>query len=176
MSAFWKLEESRLVQHKVASSAANADSLAIGGGVPLGKIWIVIAFAYQPSVAETQIISVSKTFPGVATYGLLNPVSMNLNPAWATFIEQGMEYMLLPTEFISVYRQAHTAASTMSAFMEFIEIDQPIYTYEEPQIVQRQKKILSSVRSMLGGGVGGGGGIGGGPSSPRGGRSGPLPV
>jgi len=176
--SFWKLEDSRLVQIRSAVSAANDLVLAVGGpGVPQGKIWVITGFGYRPSVAETQVVSFEKyNTPLNMFFAINNPVSMNLNPAWASFIEQGMEYMLFPGEYIICRRVAATAASTISANMQFIEIDQPLYTYEEPQIVHKQKRALSTIRSMMGGGSGGGSGPGSGPGSIGGGRSGPLPV
>jgi len=173
----YKLEEARLIQQRGATSAANALNLSVGGpGVPQGKLWIVTAFGYMPSVAETQVVSVEKYTAGNYFFGLINPASLNLNPAQATFIEQGMEYLLFPGEYLIVRRVAATAASTMTANMQFVEIDLPLYTYDEPQVVKRQQRAISSVRSMLGGGSGGGGGVAGGRGS--GGRSGggPLPV
>lgn len=174
----WKLEESRLVQQRTATSAANADSLNLGNpGVPAGKLWVVNAVGYYPSVAETQVISFEKYNGNFGSYfGLLNPVSMNLNPAQGTFIEQGMEYLLFPSEYLLIRRVTHTAGSSMTAYMQFIEIDQPLYTYDEPQIVQRQARAISSIRTRLGGGSGGVAGPGSGSRS--GGRrgGGPLPV
>jgi len=180
MGALWKLEESRLVQSRNISSAANAEILGFGSyPVPLGKIWVVLGFAYAPSVAETQTISFYKT-NGVISFGLLNPISVALNPHLATFIEQGMEYTLYPGEYIICLRGGHTAGSTMAAYMQFVEIDQPLYTYEEPQLVKRQQRALSSIRTALGGGMGGRGGGGtppGGPGVTHGGGGGTgIPV
>lgn len=168
MGASWKLEESRLLQYRVIASAANADTVAFSAApVPLGKIWIVLGFGYYPSVAETQTVSMAKSTPGGYVCGLLNPVSLNLNPAIATFIEQGMEYTLYPGEYINIYRVTHTAGSTMSAWMQFVEIDQPLYTYDNPIIVRDQKRALSSIRSAMGGVSSRAGG-----SEPSGGRGG----
>jgi uncharacterized membrane protein YgcG len=170
MGASYKLEETRLVQERTNTSAANDEQLTIGDpGPPEGKLWIVIAAGYMPSVAETQTICwLKSTRPGT-TLSVLNPISMLLNPGRSTCIEQGMEYMLLPKEFFIVRRAAHTAASTMTAYIQFIEIDQPLYTYEEPQVVKRQHRALSTLRTALGG-VGSRGGGGG--REPGGGREG----
>jgi uncharacterized membrane protein YgcG len=177
MSAGYKLEETRLVQERSATSAANADYLNFGAGVPDGKIWIVLSAGYMPSVAETQVVSFSVvSLKTNSNFGLINPVSLNLNPAQATFIEQGMDYMLLPGDLIQARRVTHTAGSTMSCIIRFIEIDQPIYTYEEPLLVMRQKRGISSIRSMMGSGSArssGVGSIGGGRGS---GRGGSVPV
>jgi hypothetical protein len=169
MGIFWKPEESRLIQSRTVVTAANADVLGFNGfPVPLGKIWVVIAFGYYPSVAETQVINFVKSNAGGQLYGLLNPGSMALNPAIGTFIEQGMEYNLFPSEFIAIYRGTHTAGSTMNATMEFIEVDQPLYTYDEPQVVKRQVKARGDFFRRIGAGPAGGGG-GGGPMVDRGG-------
>lgn len=173
MSGAWKLEEARLVQIREGSSAANANEFSYSAwAVPAGKCWVILACGYVPSVAETQVISFEKVDGAGKIYGLLNPISLNLNPARATFIEQGMEYMLLPGEYLRVRRVDHTAGSTMNLSFSFIEIDLPLYTYDEPQVVKRQDRALSSLRQRLGGG-------GGSFTSPpraadRGGRSGPL--
>ena len=170
MGANWKLEEARLVQYRIAVSAANADLLQVTSGCPDGKVWIVTGFGYQPSVAETQVIAFEKT-SSKGNFALLNPLSMTLNPAFATFIEQGLECMLLPGEAIITRRGNHTAASTMSVLMQFIEIDLPLYTYEDPLIVKRQARALSSLRSRMGGG---GSPRGGGGEAPGGRRGGPF--
>lgn len=174
MAGTWNLGEARLVQFRTGGSAANADDVDFSGSpVPAGKCWIILAFSYAPSVAETQTISFSKVCANGTILGLLNPVSLALNPAKATFIEQGMEYLLLPGEYIRVLRGTHTAGSSMYVDMQFVEIDLPLYTYDEPQRVKRQQMALSSIRQMLGGGTARGP-VGPTLTSERGGRSGPL--
>ncbi len=171
---FWRLEEARLRQYRGASSAANALSVS-APAVPEGKVWVVIGVGYTPSVAETQVVSFARIWPGVGSLSLLNPVSMNLNPAFATPIEQGMEFYLFPGEYLQAQRVAATAGSTMALYLEFIEIDLPLYTYEDPQEVKRQARVRSSLLSRLGGVTGGGSvrppTLTGGD---RGGRGGPL--
>lgn len=154
MGASWKLEESRLIQLRQNSSAANADLLTLGSpGPPAGKIWIIVGLGYMPSVAETQVVSFQKYSGDMGvSFGLLNPISLNLNPGVATAIEQGMEYTLFPNEYIIIRRVTHTAGSTMGGYLQAIEIDQPLYTYEEPQVVNRQQRALSSIRTALAGG------------------------
>jgi uncharacterized membrane protein YgcG len=176
MGASWKLEESRLIQYRATSSAANADSVAFAAGPPIGRIWVITGFSYFPSVAETQVVSINKSIPGVGSFGLLNPVSLNLNPAFATFIEQGMEYTLFPGEILQVFRVTHTAGSTMTAQMQFVEIDQPLYTYEEPQEVVRQKRAVSSIRSAMGGASSRGGGSESSRGGMGGGRGSGIPI
>lgn len=176
---FWKPEETRLVQNRDTTSAANALSVMCPSSqCPDGKIWIITAYGYQPSVAESRLVSATKFNAKTSReYGVLNPLTLNLNPAYSTFIEQGMEYWLMPGETIIFKRDAATAGSTMISYCQLIEIDQPIYTYEEPLIVERQKRALSSIRSMIGGGGRGPGGSVSPPSSgPRGGGRGGLPV
>ena len=123
MGAFWKLEESRLIQTRSVVSAANSDNVSLAAfPVPAGKIWQILAVGYYPSVTETQVVSFLKADSGSRIYSILNPVSMNLNPAGAygTFIEQGMEYTLYPGEYIGCYRATHTAGSTMTLVMQFV--------------------------------------------------------
>lgn len=173
MGVPWPLSEARLIQYRSNVSAANA--LSIGGtGPPPGKIWNVLAVSYMPSVAENQVVSFQKVIPGLYVMALMNPVSLNLNPAPATPIEQGMEFFLLPGEYLQASRVAATAGSTITLSIEFIEIDLPIYSYDEPLIVHRQQRALSSLRTRLAGGSGRGSGGAEGPrgGGERGGRSG----
>lgn len=172
--AFWKLEEARLVQVRSNASAADAEYVVVGTpGVPEGKVWIVTGFGYYPSVAETQTIQIEKVGRSGNNFAVLNPVSLALNPACATFIEQGMEYTLFPGEYIRVRRGGHTAGSNMVCYMQLVEIDLPIYTYDEPQEVKRQSRALSSIRSRLAAASSRGGTApGSAPGSPVGGRGG----
>jgi len=172
----WKLEEARLVQERANTSAADADSLAIGVNVPLGKCWIILACRYTPSVAETRDISFYRITRTGVSFPILNPIALALNPSSATFLEQGMEYLLFQGESLSVRRSAHTAGSTMDMNVEFVEIDMPLYTYDEPLIVKRQQRVLSSIRSRLGGGTGVRGGGGPSPGVPPGGGGGGAPM
>ena len=172
---FWKLEEARYVQERSNTSAADSEFIVLGfPGVPRGKIWIVIAAMYRPSVAETQNCSWTK-WTASGPFALLNPISVALNPQTFTFLEQGMECILFPGEYLVVRRASHTAGSSMSASMQFIEIDLPLYSYEEPQIVKRHVSALSSIRTRLAGGRGGGGGTVPSEGEPHGGGGGSLP-
>lgn len=174
MGAPWKLAEARLVQVRSFTSAAAALFMDTDA-VPAGKIWNVIGFRYMPSTNESQVVSFEKQNTASAAYCmLLNPQTLNLYPGGATFIEQGMEVMLLPGEYIRARRYAATAGSTMGLVMQFIEIDLPLYTYDEPQIVKRQDRALSSIRESLAGvaGRGSGGATSGGGASPPGSRGG----
>lgn len=173
----YNLSETRLVQYRSVTSAADANTVDCPSP-PAGKIWNVIAFGYTPSVAESQTINIQKEVATIGTFSLINPVALALAATIpATFIEQGMEYYLLPGEIIRTTRQNHTAGSTMSVFLEFIEIDQPLYHYEEPQVVLKNAKILSSIRQKLGGGSGGSTRPGASPGTiPRGGGAGRPPA
>lgn len=157
MSGIYKLEEVRLVQLRNATSAANAELLTLPA-VPAGKLWILHSCYYAPSAAETQTVSWLKGLGSPSNFymTILNPISLSLDPArylYSTPIEQGMEIMLLPGEFLAVARGNHTAGSTMSCAIQFTEIDLPLYTYDEPQVVKRQERVLSTLRSRLGGGL-----------------------
>ena len=143
----WNLCEVRLLQNRNATSAADAEAVSVGP-VPAGKIWVVLEVGYIPSVAETQTIGFHKQNAG-NSFGLLNPLSMALNPAYATCIEQGMELMMWPGERMIVVRGDHTAGSTMYLAINFVEIDLPLYTYEEPQVVKRQNRAISTLRQMI---------------------------
>jgi len=177
--ASWNLCEARLRQRRCYISPADSNTAHVGP-VPAGKIWVVLAVGYFPSVAETQTISFN-IYDANNTFGFLNPLSMALNPARATCIEQGMELMMWPGEFLSVVRADHTVGSTMSLSIDFVEIDLPLYTYDEPQVVKRHVRALSGIRTRLsaaGGGRGGGGNVapGGGPEGGGKGHGGPLPI
>lgn len=152
--AQWNLGEARLIQERAASSGAGATSVSfVLAPVPQGKVWQIIGFGYYPSVAETKVISIEKTTRSGGVVGVLNPISLNLNPAIATYIEQGMEYTLYPGEYMTVRRDSATAGSTMYAMIQFVEIDLPLYTYDEPQVVKRQERAISSIRQRMGGGT-----------------------
>jgi len=172
----WNLCEVRLLQNRNATSAADAQAVSVGP-VPAGKIWVVLEVGYIPSVAETQTIGFHKQNAG-NSFGLLNPLSMALNPAYATCIEQGMELMMWPGERMIVVRGDHTAGSTMYLAINFVEIDLPLYTYDEPQVVKRQNRAFSTLRQMISTRRAGGGGIvapEGGPEGGGSGHGGPLP-
>lgn len=175
----WPLCEARLIQYREATSAANANNVVVGSpGPPDGKVWVILEGGYYPSVAETQQVSWLK-YDGSKNYVITNPVSHALDPAVPTVhgpVEQGMEVALFPGEYIRVSRGDHTAGSTMIAYIKFVEIDLPLYTYDEPQVVKRQSRALSSIRAAVGGLTTRGGGVAVPPTltGERGGRSGPL--
>lgn len=177
---FGDLQEFRFVQESYNESAVDGLQLNLGyPGPPANKIWVVLGMDYHPDAAETRIINIVKTTKTTARMGLLNPISLALNPAVATFIEQGMNYVLLPGEYVTIIRDDHTAGSKMLGTLQYVEYDLPLYTYDEPQIVRRQERALSSVRSRIGSGGGsrGGGGALAGPIGPGvPGRGGPQPA
>ena len=153
MPEAFDLCEIRLVQRVIYTSAANADNLS-SGIVPDGKIWTIIGLGYSPSVAETQTINIQKYERAGGYLSLLNPVSLALNPAVAG-IDYGLTVQLYPGEFIRVLRGTHTAGSTMSFVMQFIETDLPLYDYIEPQAAARVKRFASSIAQRVSGGSGG---------------------
>lgn len=171
--ALYDVSELRLVQTRSAGSAANALWTEIADAVPAGKIWNIIGIGYLPSVAETQVVSFEKVTRESQPIGILNPVSLNLNPAIATGLTEGMEIALLPGEKIRVRRVAATAGSTMAFYIQFVEADMPLYEYTEPQLAKREKMFASTIRQRLGGGSFGGGGGGGRPAGER--PGGPKP-
>lgn len=171
----WNPAEAKFVQSRTSYSAANALSVSTAA-VPAGKVWIVTGFGYQPDTAETKVINIVKLDSSGTAYTLLNPISLALNPHLASFVEQGMEVFLLPGEYVQVKRDSATAGSAMAAYLQTIEIDLPLYEYEEPQIVKRTQRALSSIRQNLSGGLRGS--ITRPPTlsgGDRGGRTGPLP-
>lgn len=168
------LAEVRLVQERLVTSAANAEQLNLTP-VPAGKVWIITGAGYSPDVSETRVINWEKITASGATYGLLNPISQALFPARSTFIEQGMLVYLFPGEYIVCRRDDHTLGSVMNIWLQFVEIDLPLYHYEEPQVVLRQTKAISTIRQQLGGGAGRGSlGPGPSPGSRGSGGSGPA--
>lgn len=175
------LSDIRLSQIRSNLSAANALVVTLGYSGPAeGKLWTVTGIGYKPSVAETQVVSFEKYSAKYgATFALLNPIEMNLNPAYGTCIEQGQVLQLFPGDYINVRRVAATAGSTMAVYIELIETDLPLYEYTEPQMVKRNTiargTILRRIGGVSGGGVSGGGIVGGG-HPPGGGGGGALPV
>lgn len=165
MSATFETYELRQVQEVSQVTAADAVVMLLGyPGVPGNKFWTILSMAYKPSVAETKIISCDKTTRTGKVSGLINPVSLLLNPAVFTACEQGMTMILLPGEYLQVRRDTATAGSTMIGIMQFIESDLPFAAYVE----QLKKVVLTSrkhgaVYRSIGGGVTGPGGT---PPSP----------
>lgn len=163
----FELAELRLVQERTITSAANALQIQLGPP-PEGKIWNILGASYYPSVAETRVVSVYKTTRSGAPIGVLNPISLALNPDTSTPFEFGLTTFLLPGETLIWLRSAATAGSTMVAGIQFVEIDLPLYEYLEPQ----EKKRISTVRGTLLRRMSGVMGGGGGPASrPPGGRT-----
>lgn len=145
--------EIRLVQERTNVSVANAENVNVGyPGVPAGKMWTVTSFGYRPSVAETQVIAIVKVTRSGGEVGIFNPLSLALNPATATPIEQGMELTLFPGEYMIVYRGGHTVGSQMYVTMQFVESDIPYYAYTEPlgPVVRKAARHGSAYRSTGG--------------------------
>lgn len=156
MPGYWNLSEARLVQERRNLSAANADSITCGyPGPPDGKMWVVTAFGYYPSVGETQLIGATKISGRTGAYfSLYNPVSLTLNPPLFTFLEQGLEALFFPLEYLQITRGNHTAGSTMSVAMQFVEIDMPLYEYIEPQEAKRLTLARTKIIQAMGSGRG----------------------
>ena len=176
MAIAYKNEELRLVQIRPVYSAADAVSL-VSPAVPQGRIWAILAAAYFPSAAETRTITFEKVTISGAGLTIYNPTTLALSPtgASATPLENGTEINLLPGESLRVRRDVATAGSSMTLTIQLVEYDLPLYTYDEPQIVKRQGRAMSSLRSRMAGGIGRGGGEApGGPGG--GGRGRPFPV
>jgi len=151
----YPLDETRLVQERSFTSAANSDLVQATGTVPDGKLWVITSIGYKPSVAETQTVSFFKITKSGAYFSMINPLAMALNPQYATCIEDGLDVILMPGETIYCQRSAHTAGSTMICNSQFIEIDQPLYDYVEPQAAARVKRFASSIAQRVSGGSGG---------------------
>jgi hypothetical protein len=166
----YNLGDIRLIQERISTSAA--DALVVNSATcPEGKIWTITAFGYRPSANEARLISFQKVTKSGNAVAVFNPLSMTLNPAWATFIEQGLIYQLFPGEYIVCRRDVATAGSTMTCLMQLVESDLPLYTYEEPQIIKRQARAISSMRSRIAGSISRRGGGGEAPGAlERGGR------
>ncbi len=166
-------EELRLISEKTIASAADAVTVQVGP-VPEGKIWTLLAIAYRPSVNETQTVSFYKVSRYGNQFGIFNPLSLTLQPAYATPIEAGYVLQLFPGEYLVARRSAATAGSTMGINVQYVESDLPLYDYVEPQEAAREKRFVTSVRRVMaaGGGARAGGESAAGRTS---GRTGPLP-
>lgn len=156
--------ELRLVQERNATSAADALTLLLGYPGPLeGKLWTILGLGYQPSVNESRIITMEKVTRTNNVVALMNPITLDLNPRYATCMDSIPEITLLPFEHIRIRRSVAAAGSTMVGYIQLIESDLPLYSYTEPQEALRQKQAGSMLRKMVsrGGGGPGGGGVGG---------------
>ncbi len=172
----YELHEARFVQHFASTSAANAESISTPT-CPDGKVQTILTAGYFPSVAENMVVQWQIYKPGVVL-PLTPPYGWDykaLNTNWPC-VTEGMEVKLYPGESLMIVRDGHTAASTMTIRVRFIESDLPYYSYEEPQnkvvrsvqrhgSVYRSSGAISPARSGLGspgpvdrGGGGGGGG------------------
>lgn len=173
MIGYWDLKEARFLQFAYEVSPADATDITLGSHIcPPEKARIFLNVGYMPTAAETRVIAFSKMTKFGQELPLINPFSAALNPALATFLEQGNEEIFFPGEYLIVRRDDHTAGSQMKLWAQFVEIDLPLYTYEEPQRVRRAALALSSVRQAMGivGGSRGGGAPVAGPVSGGGGR------
>jgi uncharacterized membrane protein YgcG len=176
----YALSDARFVQEKAIGSAANAEALTILV-CPAGKICTILSAGYSPSVTETQVVYFEIYSKAAYDYPITMPVSIslgNLVPRLPCLTE-GMEIKIFPGEALLVIRGGHTAGSTMSAYVRWIETDLPFYKYTEPlkPVVDRTTKHGSAFRGA-GSGSGGstGGGIIGGGHPTGGGGGGALPV
>ncbi len=153
-------EEGRFIQVKYATSAVDALLVPIGP-VPAGKIWTVLEAFLSNSCAaggENQYVWFAVSPDGVLYYPVTTPeqhVVDASNGQYLPMLREGMELRLWPGEYLAARRGDHTAGSTIIIYARIIESDMPLYTYDDPQTVLRQRKAISSVRTRLGGGVGG---------------------
>ena len=175
MNQTYHLSEARLAQSLTRTSAADALNISLPA-VPTGKFWNIIAAGLYPSVAETRLFFFERISAAAWPFPLTPPISYALDTVIRLgLLSEGTELVLLPGESLGARRSVATAGSGITIYAQFIESDLPLYTYDEPQIVKRQARSISSLRSRLGGGIGRGGGElpgrGGGPV-----RGGPFPV
>lgn len=172
----YQLGDAHFIILNTNNSAVNGLVVASDPPVPQGKVWNILqAYAYS-SIAETQnywfsIYRHGRPFPVTA------PASAVVDPATDKFypcLREGLELRLYPGDTLRAYRDDHAVGSTLYIVLSYIETDLPLYTYDEPQVVYRQTKAISSFRSQLGGGAGRGSGPGVSPARPGGGRTGPA--
>lgn len=157
----YDIAEARFIQIRANASAANGLNVQVGP-VPAGKIWTILrAYATNdvaPAGGETQYYWFS-IFDGTYVFPVTRPVSQQVENAVAQYfplLTEGLEIRLFPGDYLRAYRDAATAGSTISVFASFIESDMPLYRYDEPQIVKRQARSLSSVRQVIGSAIGAG--------------------
>lgn len=140
----YELHDGAFVQLQTNTSAANGLS-AIVGPVPAGKIWTVMSAVAAPSVAETQIYWFALTNFGV-TFPVTLPASIALAPAVQQFyplVREGMELKMFPGEYLTAYRAAATAASTISIYVRLIETDLPFYVeLDKHKVLRRRARAM----------------------------------
>lgn len=153
----YALQDGRYIM-LVTGSSAVAGLTAQTAAVPAGKVWTVIGCNGICSVAETRTVGYSMITAGGNIIMLTQPVSFAyLNSAYLGFplTREGMEVKLWPGDSIVYCRDAATAGSTITVYARVIETDLPLYTYDEPQVVKRQKQGISQLRQVIGAAAGG---------------------
>lgn len=165
----YELGHVRDVQEGSITSAADAVQV-LAAAVPLNRIRTILDLTYFPSANETRVVApyiysranvqhvvdypASRAYTGVVMIGL---------------IPMGIELKLYPGERIGVWRDVATAGSTMTINYRFIDSDLPIYSYTEPQLVNRMKRARTEIMSSVSSG-----GLSGGPGGPAPRGSGPT--
>lgn len=144
----------RFLQERTNSSGAGGLSVNIGP-VPAGKFWTVTLARGSNSVGaggENQVIWFSVRRPNGNYFPVTRPVQQVVDSTVSQFfpmLTEGLELRLNEGEMLFFFRAAATAGSTITINAVFIESDVPLYTYEEPQIALKSKRILSSIRSEI---------------------------
>jgi hypothetical protein len=154
--------DGRFVQYKTSVSGANGHFVTVGP-VPPGKVWTVLSAIGYPSVDETQDYWFSVFKSGVAQFQITHPEEHIFDISeenYMPMLREGMEFKVYPGEYVMFSRDGHTAGSTVTLFIRFLETDLPYYRYTEPlKSVVQVKRAHGSVFRQTGG-ISTGGGAG----------------
>lgn len=159
----YEIAEGRYLNETSNVSAANGLSITVGP-VPANKVWTIRVARCNCDVAETQVYWFAILTRASVNYPITVPQSVTITPAAQRYypaLTEGMEIKLFPGDHLVAHRAAATAGSVISINVCYYETDLPLYVYDEPQIVKRQKRGVSQLKSVVGGGISGPRGEGG---------------
>lgn len=130
-----------------------ADALMVNlSPVPDGKFWIVLNSCVFASVSETRTIWASVITKTANAYPILAPVSATINFSGRFYpvLEQGFELVMFPGDFLRAYRDAATAGSSIYLAARYVELDLPLYHYDDPQRRNRMRRSAADFVEEIG--------------------------
>lgn len=173
----YSVHELRLAQEYLLASAADQDAVGLTA-VPSGIIRTILQASLNPSVAETKIVWFTVQTKAGYTYPITVPTSVALTTVVTyPLLTQGLELKLLPGDILRANRDSHTAGSTITLIVRYLDSTMPLYEELDLHAQQRRRKgIIGSIDVLSGGSRGSASGPRGGMGFGRGGGGGPRQV